>query len=127
MDPALAALVRSIADQSIEFNIERLVDSQPTGFEISRTLGTTNPDVILLEVADTGRDIVYAEAIHTAAAKLPIVALTDMDIGGGLEAHPECGITGTLRWPFTVADFENTLQRVVRGAAEAHHPNLIAF
>jgi len=127
MDPALAALVRGIADQSIEFNIERLVDSQPTGFEISRTLGTTNPDVILLEVADTGRDIVYAEAIHTAAAKLPIVALTDMDIGSEVEAHPACGITGTLRWPFTVADFENTLQRVVRGAAEAHHPNLIAF
>ena len=127
LDPGLATLVRSIADESVEFTLERLVDSQPTGFEISRTLGTTNADVILLEVANTGRDIVYAEAIHTAAAKLPIVALTDMDIGNGLEAHPGCGIAGTLRWPFTVADFETTLQRVVRGAAEAHHPNLIAF
>jgi hypothetical protein len=127
LDPGLAALVRSIADQSIEFTLERLVDSQPTGFEISRTLGTSNPDAVLLEVADPERDIVYARAIHMAAPQLPIVAVTDRDISKELELSPDCGITEVLPWPFTVIDFEDALQRAVRGAGDSHHENLIAF
>ena len=127
LDPGLAALVRSISDQSIEFTLERLVDSQPTGFEISRTLATSNPDAILLEVADPDRDIVYARAIHLAEPRLPIVAVTSNGIGDVLALNPDCGITEVLTWPFTVFDFEDTLQRAVRQAAEAHHQNLFAF
>jgi MinD-like ATPase involved in chromosome partitioning or flagellar assembly len=127
LDPGLAALVRGIADQSIEFTLERLVDSQPTGFEISRTLSTSNADAVLLEVADPERDIVYAEAIHMAGPNLPTVALTRHDISKELEFHPDCGITEVLLWPFSVADFEDALQRAVRGAGDAHHAGLVAF
>lgn len=127
LDPGLAALVRSIADQSIEFILERLVDSQPTGFEISRTLSTCTPDAVLLEVASPDRDIVYAQAIHMWQPSLPIIALTHHDISKEMELHPECGITEVLHWPFTVADFEDALQRGVRGAGDSHHTNLVAF
>jgi pilus assembly protein CpaE len=127
LDHGLAALVRSIADQSIEFTLERLVDSQPTGFEISRTLRTSNPDAVLLEVANPDRDIVYARAIHMAEPKLPIVALTDRDISRELVLNPDCGITEVLPWPFAVADFDDALQRAVRRMADSHHANLIAF
>jgi Flp pilus assembly CpaE family ATPase len=127
LDPGLAALVRSIADQSIEFVLERLVDSQPTGFEISRTLSTSTPDAVLLEIEDPEKDIVYAQAIHTAEPKLPIVAVTARDISAELARNPDCGIAEVLLWPFTVFDFEATLQRAVRQAGEAHHENLIAF
>ena len=127
LDPGLAALVRSIADQSLEFALERLVDSQPTGFEISRTLGTSNPDAILLEIAEPDRDIVYARAIHMASPNLPIVAITASDITEALAQDPDCGITEVLLWPFTVLDVEDTLQRAVRRAGNAHHPNLFAF
>jgi pilus assembly protein CpaE len=127
LDPGLAALVRNIADQSIEFTLERLVDSQPTGFEISRTLSTSNPDAVLLEVADLDRDIVYARAIHMVAPNLPIVAVTANDVSETLAEVPDSGITDVLLWPFTVVDFEDTLQRAVRRMGNAHHPNLFAF
>lgn len=127
LDPGLAALVRSIADQSIEFALERLVDTQPTGFEISRTLSTSNPDAVLLEVADLDRDIVYARAIHMANPRLPIVAITATDISHELSLNPDCGISEVLLWPFTVVEVEDTLQRAVRGTADAHHAKLFAF
>jgi Flp pilus assembly CpaE family ATPase len=126
-DPGLAALARSIEDQSVEFTLERLVDSQPTGFEISRTLSTSNPDAVLLEVADPDRDIVYAQAIHMAEPKLPIVALTNRDISRELVLHPDCGITEVLTWPFTVAGFEDALRCAVRRVGDSHHANLVAF
>ncbi len=127
LDPGLAALVRNIAEQSMEFVLERLVDSQPTGFEISRTLSTSNPDAVLLEVADLERDIVYAQAIHMANPDLPIVAVTASDISETLSQYPDCGITDVLAWPFNVIDFEDTLQRAVRRVGESHHANLFAF
>jgi len=127
LDPGLAALVRSIADQSIEFTLERLVDTQPTGFEISRTLATNSPDAVLLEVADPHHDIVYARAIHMAAPHLPIIAITSEDISHAVAQDPECGIGEILVWPFTVMDVEEALQRSVRRMAEPHHENLFAF
>ena len=127
LDPGLAALVRSIADQSIEFALERLVDTQLTGFEISRTLSTCNPDAVLLEVADLERDIVYARAIRTVNSHLPIIAITATDIREALSANPDCGISEVLMWPFTVVEVEDTLQRAVRAAGEPHHSKLFAF
>ena len=127
LDPGLAALVRSIADQSIEFALERLVDSEPTGFEIARTLGTCNPDAVFLEVADLERDLVYAQAIHVADPKMPIIVITAIDMREVLAAHPECGVYDVLKWPFSVVEVEDILQRVVRESSPAHHPNLLAF
>jgi MinD-like ATPase involved in chromosome partitioning or flagellar assembly len=126
-DPSLAMLVRNIAEQSSEFTVERLVDSQPTGLDIKRALGTGNPDVILLEVADPERDIAYAGAIHAAAPGFPIVALTAVDIGRPLALHPDCGISEVLAWPFDVAGFDQTMERAVHRVADSHTANLLAF
>jgi len=126
-DPGLATLVRGLAEESLVFSLERLVDSQPTGYEISRTLSTSDPNVILLEVADTDRDIVYSEAIHAAAPRLPIVAITTAEIGRALVPAPPCGIVEVLVWPFNVADFELALERAVHKVRESYYSKLVAF
>jgi septum site-determining protein MinD len=116
-----------MADESLVFSLERLVDSQPTGYEISRTLSTSNPDVVLLEIADTDRDIVYSEAIHMAAPTLPIVAIAAVDISRALVLNPACGIVEALVWPFTVLDFELALERAIHKVCDPHHSSLVAF
>ena len=126
-DPGLARLVRSMAEESTDFHLDKLVDTQPTGFEIKRTVMTSNPDVVLLDVADPDRDIVYAQAIHAAAPGLPIVAVTAIDIGRTAAWDPQCGITDLLVWPFDAADFAKTMESAVHHAGDPHHANLLAF
>jgi len=126
-DPGLAALVRGMAEESPVFSLERLVDSEPTGYEISRTLSTSAPDVILLDVAVTDRDIVYSEAIHAAAPRLPIIALAASDISRDLALSPACGIVEALVWPFTVVDFEQALKRAIHRVRDPHYSRLVAF
>lgn len=126
-DPGLAALVRGMAEESLVFSLERLVDSQPTGFEISRTLSTCNPDVILVEVADPDQDLVYAQAIHSAGPKLPILALSGVDLSRAIMLNPHCGITEALTWPFSVLDLELAMERAINNVGDPHHSSLLAF
>ncbi len=126
-DAALAALVRGFADQSIEFTVERLIDSHPTGFEISRALATSFPDVVAIEIRDPNYDPLYAAAVHKAAPEMPIVALTGRDGANVALRFPESGILETLVWPFTVVELEDALERAVLRSRKVPHDNLFAF
>ena len=130
-DPGLVALVRGFSDESIEFTLERLLDSKPSPFEMTRTLGTCFPDAIVLELRDPEYDVHHAKAIHKVAPKVPLVALAGKDVAGQAatiaERHPDSGILETLVWPFTVTAFEDALERAVHKNRALPLENLLAF
>ena len=54
-DPQLGALIQRMAGESNEFRIDSFAERGHLGYAVSRTLNTTNPDVILLEMNDIDR------------------------------------------------------------------------
>ncbi len=72
-DPNMAGLLRRLAGESNEFAFGSVVELTRTGYSINRTLSTTKPDVMLLEMTDLNRDLPQAAALHTQSPDVPIV------------------------------------------------------
>src|SRR5579862_9086595 len=70
-DPHMAILLRRMAGESHEFSVESIVELTRAGYPVARMLGTTRPDVMLLELTDTGRDLQQATAIHEQIPDVP--------------------------------------------------------
>jgi hypothetical protein len=51
----MVGLLQSLAAESNEFAIESIVELALTGYALRRTLGTTTPDVMLLEMTELDR------------------------------------------------------------------------
>src|SRR5580700_3882864 len=102
----MAALLRSMAAESNEFAIESIVELPPTGYVVARTLNTTTPDVMLLEMTDFARDLPRAAAIHKHFPDIPLVGLVSRDLQSLLDHSPGSDLTSLAVWPFSVTELE---------------------
>src|SRR5579863_5999161 len=100
----MAALLRGMAGKSNEFAIEAIVELTTAGYGVARMLGTTRPDVMLLEMTEAARDLAQADAIHIQCPDIPLVALASRELQMLLTRNPNSNITSIAAWPFTVAE-----------------------
>ncbi len=126
-DTGLAGLLRGMAEESNEFTLAALVMHAPTGYDVARTLNTIAPDVILLELTNTDRDLPHAAGIHEYSPGTPIVGLASRDIQPIVDANPEYGISSLAIWPFNVLLLEQAIERAVHRSGGKVYQNLVAF
>lgn len=126
-DPNMVSLLQSLAGESNEFAIESIVELALTGYALRRTLGTTTPDVMLLEMTELDRDLPHAAAIHTQFPNVPIVGLASRDLQLLLNRNSNFDVASFAVWPFTVADLEQAISSAVHQLDSGIHENLVAF
>src|SRR5277367_6111566 len=78
-DPQMAVLLLSMAIESNEFAIGAIVELTRNGYAFRQMMGTTTPDVMLLEMTEIDRDLPHAATIHAQFPKIPIVGLASRD------------------------------------------------
>jgi MinD-like ATPase involved in chromosome partitioning or flagellar assembly len=126
-DPNMAGLVRNLAAESNEFAIGSIVELTRIGYAVARTLGTSTPDVMLLEMTELARDLQQAAAIRTQSPNVPIVGLVSRDLEVLLTRSASSDVTSYAVWPFTVAQLEQAISAAVHKMLGGIHENLIAF
>jgi hypothetical protein len=98
-DPKMVSLLQSLAAESNEFAIESIVELALTGYALRRTLGTTTPDVMPLEMTELDRDLPQAAAIHTQFPNVPIVGLASRDLQLLLNRNSNFDVASFAVWP----------------------------
>jgi MinD-like ATPase involved in chromosome partitioning or flagellar assembly len=126
-DPKMVSLLQSLAAESNEFAIVSIVEMALTGYALRRTLGTTTPDVMLLEMTELDRDLPQAAAIHTQFPNVPIVGLASRDLQLFLNRNSNFDVASFAVWPFAVADLERAISTAVHKLDGGIHENLVAF
>ena len=122
----MAALLRGMAGTSSEFTIDAIVDSS-TSYGIARTLNTTTPDVILLEMTDAGRDLALAATLRQQARDVPLVGLASREVYTLLSRSSNSDLAGLVAWPFVVGELEQAISTAVHQVHGGIHENLVAF
>jgi MinD-like ATPase involved in chromosome partitioning or flagellar assembly len=117
----MASLVRGLAGKSNEFAIESIVELTGSGYGVARMLGTTKPDVLLVEMTDLARDMGLADTIHAQCPEIPLVGLASRDLKGSNS------LASFVAWPFTVGELEQAISVAVHKFHGGIHENLIAF
>ena len=123
----MASLLRGVAGKSNEFAIESIVELTTAGYGIARMLGTTRPDVMLLEMTEPGRDLSLADTIHAQCPDIPLVGLASRDIQVLLSRNPNSNVASVAAWPFTVGELEEAVSGAVHKSNGGIHENLVAF
>lgn len=123
----MAGLLRRLAGESNEFAFGSVVELTRTGYSINRTLSTTKPDVMLLEMTDLNRDLPQAAALHTQSPDVPIVGLVSRELQLLLERTSSSDLTSIVAWPFTLGQLEFAVSTAVHKLNGGIHQNLIAF
>jgi len=123
----MASLLRGVAGKSNEFAIESIVELTTAGYGVARMLGTSRPDVMLLEMTDPGRDLTLADAIHAQCPDIPLVGLASRDIQMLLNRNPNSNVASVAAWPFTVTELEEAVSGAVHKSNGGIHENLVAF
>jgi MinD-like ATPase involved in chromosome partitioning or flagellar assembly len=126
-DPNMASLLRGVAGKSNEFAIESIVELTTAGYGIARMLGTTRPDVMLLEMTEPGRDLSLADTIHAQCPDIPLVGLASRDVQVLLSRNPNSNVASVAAWPFTVTELEEAVSGAVHKSNGGIHENLVAF
>jgi MinD-like ATPase involved in chromosome partitioning or flagellar assembly len=126
-DRNMAALLRGMAGESNEFAIESIVELTRNGYPVARTLGTTRPDVLLVELTDFGRDLPQATAIHQQFPDVPLVGLASHDVQSLLGRTSNSDLASFAVWPFNVAELEQAIGIAVHKFHGGIHENLVAF
>jgi Flp pilus assembly CpaE family ATPase len=126
-DPNMASLLRGVAGKSNEFAIESIVELTTNGYGVTRMLGTTRPDVMLLEMTDPERDLGLADTIHAQCPDIPLVGLASRDIQMLLKRNPNSNVASVAAWPFTVTELEEAVSGAVHKSNGGIHENLVAF
>jgi MinD-like ATPase involved in chromosome partitioning or flagellar assembly len=126
-DPQMAKLLREFASESTDFAIDSIVEMGRMGYAAARTAGTTQPDVILLELTESDRDLAQAAAIHKHFPDVPIVGLASSDLHLSLGRSPNSDLTSIAVWPFSVAQLEQAISNAVHKLHGEIHENLVAF
>jgi Flp pilus assembly CpaE family ATPase len=115
-----------MASESNEFTIESFAERGLQGYALSRTLNTTSPDVILLEMNDIDRDLPLATAIQSQAPGVPLVGLASREVQTLLHRGSRSDLTLAV-WPFTVVDLGQAISVAVHKVHGEIHENLLAF
>src|ERR1700722_307259 len=126
-DPHLAALMRDLAGKSNEFSIGSIIQLADVRYSVERTLNTTTPDVLLMEMSDFDRDVPLAATIHRYAPDVPLVGLVSRDFQERLNRSSDPNLTSLVAWPFTVDELERAISNAVHKMHGEIHNNLIAF
>ena len=126
-DPNMAGLLRRLAAESNEFAFGSVVELTRTGYSINRTLSTTKPDVMLLEMTDLNRDLPQAAALHTQSPEVPLVGLASRELQLLLERGSSPDLTSVAVWPFTLVQLEQAISSAVHKLNGGIHANLVAF
>jgi MinD-like ATPase involved in chromosome partitioning or flagellar assembly len=126
-DPNLAALLRGMAGKSNEFAIEAIVELTTAGYGVARMLGTTRPDVLLLEMTEPGRDLGLADSIHIQCPDIPLVGLASRELQVLLSRNQNSNVTSVAAWPFSLGELEEAISKAVHQLQGGIHENLVAF
>src|ERR1700681_622937 len=126
-DPHMAKLLREFASDSNDFAIDSIVELGRMGYAAARTAGTTQPDVILLELTESARDLPQAAAIHNHFPDVPLVGLASSDLHLSLSRSANSDLTSFVVWPFSVAQLEQAISNAVHKLHGEIHENLVAF
>jgi hypothetical protein len=123
-DRHLSTLLGTMANESNEFAIEATVELSRTGYPLGRALGTTTPDVLLLEITDLERDVPQVTLIRRTIPDVPIVGMVSRElqflIGGS-------DLASFAVWPFGAAELEQAISEAVHKFHGGIHENLVAF
>jgi len=123
----MANLMRKIAGESNDFAIDSIVEVGRMGYAVARTAGTTKPDVILLELTESDRDLSHAAAIHIHFPDVPIVGLASRDLHLSLSRGSNSDLASFVVWPFSVVQLEQAISSAVHKVHGEIHENLVAF
>lgn len=115
-----------MAGTSSEFTIDAIVDSG-TSHGIARTLNTTTPDVILVEMTDADRDLELVATLRRQARDVPLVGLASREVYTLLSRNPNSDVAGMVAWPFNVGELERAISTAVHHFHGGIHENLVAF
>lgn len=126
-DPNMASLLRGMAGKSNEFAIEGIVELTTAGYGVARMLGTTRPDVMLLEMTEPLRDLGQADAIHIQCPDIPLVGLASRELQTLLTRTPNSNIQAIAAWPFTVTELEQAISSAVHKLHGGVYQNVVAF
>jgi MinD-like ATPase involved in chromosome partitioning or flagellar assembly len=126
-DPNMAALLRGLAGTSSEFAIDSIVELTGSGYGIARSMNTSTPDVMLLEMSDAGRDLALAAALHQKSPEVPLVGLASRDLHLLLSSNPNSNLASLVAWPFSVGELEEAISGAVHRFQGGIHENLVAF
>jgi pilus assembly protein CpaE len=123
----MAALLRGLAGKSNEFAIESIVEVTAVGYPIARMLGTTRPDVMLIEMSEFDRDVPLAGLVHAQCPTIPLVGLASRDLQLFFKSNPSVSLASVVGWPFTVQELEQAISVAVHRMAGGIYENLLAF
>jgi MinD-like ATPase involved in chromosome partitioning or flagellar assembly len=126
-DPNMAALLRGLAGTSNEFAIDSIVELTSAGYGIARTMNTSTPDAMLVEMSDARRDPGLAAALHQQSPNVPLVGLASRELYLLLGRNPNSDIAAMVSWPFGVGDLNEAISVAVHKFHGGIHENLIAF
>ncbi len=126
-DPQTGSLLREIAAESNEFAIESVVELGEMGYAIARTAATTQPDVMLVELTESDRDLTHAAAIHTQFPDIPLVGLASRDFYLSLRGSSNPDLAAIAVWPFDVDQLEQAVSSAVHKSHAEIHLNLAVF
>lgn len=126
-DPNMAALLRGMAGTSNEFAIESIVELTTAGYGVARTLNTSTPDVLLIEMSNPERDLGLAATLHQHSPKVPLVGLASRDLYLQLSRSPNSDVAAVVAWPFGLGDLEEAINVAVHKFHGGIHENLVAF
>ena len=123
----MAALLRGMAGTSNEFAIDSIVELTGSGYGIARSMNTSAPDVMLLEMSDAGRDLALAAALHQQSPGVPLVGLASRDLHALLSNVGNSTLSAVVTWPFSVGELEEAVSGAVHRFQGGIHENLVAF
>jgi Flp pilus assembly CpaE family ATPase len=126
-DPNMAALLRGMAGTSNEFAIESIVELTSAGYGVARTMNTSTPDVMLIEMSNPERDPGLAAALHQQTPDVPLVGLASRDLYMQLSRGANSDVAAVVSWPFGVGDLESAINSAVHKFHGGIHENLVAF
>ena len=123
----MAALVRGLAGKSNEFAIDSIVELTSAGYGVARTLSTTTPDVLLVEMSNPARDPGLAGSLHRQSPDIPLVGLASRELYDLLGRNPSADLAALVSWPFGLNDLEEAISRAVHKFHGQIHENLVAM
>jgi MinD-like ATPase involved in chromosome partitioning or flagellar assembly len=126
-DPQMAKLMREFASESNDFAIDSIVELGRMGYATARTAGTTQPDVILLELTESNRDLQQAALIHGHFPDIPIVGLASSELHLSLSRSSNSDFTSFAVWPFSGAQLDQAISSAVHKLHGEIYENLVAF
>jgi MinD-like ATPase involved in chromosome partitioning or flagellar assembly len=123
----MAALLRGLAGTSNEFAIDAIVELTSAGYGIARTMNTSTPDVMLVEMSDPRRDPGLAANLHQQSPNIPLVGLASRELYLLLGRTPNSDIAAMVSWPFGVGELNEAISTAVHKFHTGIHENLLAF